>query len=245
MAGPSRVNRDFPLGDQWRPHEFIFVNRTTIHSISSAWAVASRGRLGSTRKTGAGAGDPCRVGSRPGVGRGREHPPDVYRFTPDFSWRGANYHRPLVTNRAGFNSNRWVFSPGAEVVYRFSLPGSPQRAGALRAAINYYAGGVLRAEASRDGLAWLPVAEFNGEKRGGRADLPAALFPADQVYVRLGQRGQGAGFQVDTFEYEATLQNPPPEAEGQTLFVESQNRDRTSALGWAVGRPRLSMEAIA
>ncbi len=67
-----------------------------------------------------------------------------------------------------------------------------------------------------------PTLEFDGQKRGGRAELPMSLFPADQVLVRLSQSGQEAGFQVDTFEYEAALENPPPDADGETLFIESR-----------------------
>jgi len=236
MAGPSRVNRDFPLGDRWEPQEFVFMNPHTNPQDFvrlGQWEVRGRldfdaAELVPVLAAHARPAPDVELGEAESIRQG------VYRFEPNLNWRGANYHRPLVTNRAGFNSNRWQFWPGAEVVYRFALPGSPQTAGALRAAINYHAGGTLQIDASRDGQSWVPVAEFNGEKRGGRAELPKSLFPSDGVFVRFSQPGQGAGFQVDTFEYEATLQNPPQDAEGQTLFIESRESSRD--LGVALGR---------
>lgn len=118
------------------------------------------------------------------------------------------------------------------MIYRFAVSGSAQESASLRAAINHYTAGVLRIDASRDGQSWVAVAEFDGQKRGGRADLPKSLLPADHVFVRLSQSGQEGGFQVDTFEYEAALRNPPPDAEGQTLFLES--REASSDIGIAL-----------
>jgi len=234
MSGPSRVNRDFPLGHRWEREEFIFMNphnnpRDFVRL--GQWEVG--GRLDFDRvelvpvfAAHAAPAEGIELGEAESVRAG------VYRFEPNLNWRGANYHRPLVTNRAGFNSNRWLFWPGAEVIYRFAVSGSAQESASLRAAINHYTAGVLRIDASRDGQSWVAVAEFDGQKRGGRADLPKSLLPADHVFVRLSQSGQEGGFQVDTFEYEAALRNPPPDAEGQTLFLES--REASSDIGIAL-----------
>ncbi|HOY60852.1 MAG TPA: hypothetical protein PK640_22240, partial [Verrucomicrobiota bacterium] len=224
MSGPSRVNRDFPLGHRWGREEFIFINphnNPRDFARLGQWEVGGRLDFDCVELVPVFA---AHAAMAPGIelGEAESIRAGVYRFEPNLNWRGANYHRPLVTNQAGFNSNRWVFWPGAEVIYRFAVSGSPQVSASLRAAINHYTAGVFRIDASRDGQSWVAVAEFDGQKLGGRADLPQSLLPADQVFVRLSQSGQGGGFQVDTFEYEAALRNPPPDAEGQTLFVESR-----------------------
>src|SRR5438477_1729972 len=92
------------------------------------------------------------------LGEGESVRAGVYRFRPSFGWMGANYHRPLFANRASFNSDRWVFASGAEVIYRLGFPGSAQLGGRVQVAFGHYAGGLLQVDASREGRDWIAVA---------------------------------------------------------------------------------------
>ncbi len=49
----------------------------------------------------------------------------LYRFQPDLNWEGANSGRVIATNRVGFNSNRWLFNPGSELVFRHRVGNVP------------------------------------------------------------------------------------------------------------------------
>ena len=231
VSGTGRVNRDISLGDDWERHQFVFaapVDGATDFVRLGQWHV--RGKLSFddvslveviALHARASEGGDLALGEGESIRRG------IYRFEPELNWLGANYHRPLTTNRAGFNSNRWLFAPGAEVVYRQEVAGFQQKNARVKVGINYHVGGTLRVEVSREGSSWTSVGEFGADRRGGEVELPAVLFPADQILVRLSQAGQGAGFQVDTYRYEAALEGAPPELEGETRFFDV---DATSPL---------------
>ena len=206
VSGTGRVNRDFRLSDQWTPCSFVFAAPS---GVSNDFV-----RLGHWEVKGAlsfddaellpvlAAHDPYEeMGEAESVRNG------VYHFQPDFAWTGANYHRPLWLNKAGFNSDRWVFSEGSELIYRFAMPRRLAQTGArLRVNVNYHVAGSLRIEASRDTRTWTPVAEYDGQRRGGQTNLPAALFPANEIYVRLSMPGPGGSLQVNAIDYEAPLE---------------------------------------
>lgn len=222
VAGPSRVNRDFPLGPEWAEHAFVL----RLPDDGGRDFV----RLGQWEVKGAIEFDdvvlsPVLVAHaqpRPGLelGDGESLRGGVYRFQPHLDWAGANAHRPLATNRAGFNSNRWVFWDGAQVVYRQEVGAIPQQSAKVRLNVNYHQAGTLTLEASREGTSWIQVGEFDAGHRAGELELPAALFPTPVVWVRLTGRGPGANLQVDSYAYEARLAEPPADARGGTQFLE-------------------------
>lgn len=221
LAGTSRVNRDFSLDREWGRHGFVFM---TPHDVELDYF-----RFGQWQTK----GDiffadpllrpviPVHIEVEPGfeLGEGEWVSGRQYCFVANYDWRGANYHRPLVCNRAGFNSNRWLFSPGAEVVYRHRVGNFRQVRAKLNVAINYHVGGMLLVEASKDATNWTTLAKYDGKVKGGLLELPPALFPSHDIFIRLSQQGDGAGFQVDTYSYEATLDGETVDAHGTTLFV--------------------------
>ncbi|MDH7502131.1 MAG: DUF4091 domain-containing protein [Verrucomicrobiota bacterium] len=221
VAGPSRVNRDFGVGTDWGRHGFVFVmphDSRADYVRFGQWQ--AKGEMFFARPLLRRA-MASHVVMPPGVELGEAEwiAENRYHFAPDYNWRGANYHRPLLKNRAGFNSNRWLFSPGAEVIYHHQVGSFPQRNGKLSVQINHHVEGVLRVDASVDGSNWVKVADFDGQRRGGTVDLPKELFPTREVFVRLAQNGDGAGFQVNVYNYEAALEGKAPEGEGSTIFI--------------------------
>ena len=144
-------------------------------------------------------------------------------------WIGNASAHPLVVCRAGFNSNRWVLTGSDRVVYRHAVAGREQTAGTLSVRLGYYTGGRCVVEASRDGVQWLLVCEI-ARKQTVRTALPAALFPAAEIQVRIscvnGKKSSGdsdpGSFQVNGYWYEAALDRPVdgPVLRGGTSNVE-------------------------
>lgn len=242
VAGTGRVNRDFPLGTEAGEEAFAFLQP---HDGGADFI-----RLGQWHVRGALRFEEARlypvvaVHERDGAGRelgeAESLRDGVYRFEPELAWEGANAHRVAVTNRAGFNSNRWLFQPGAEVVYRLGAAGTKQISATLRVGINYHTGGTLVLEVMRPGAGlWVEAGRFDGRRLSGVVPVPASVFPAEAVLVRLRQGDAGAGFQVDTLAYEARLEGAVADFEGGTRFVEVDADGKPLDLGGAGRRPGL------
>lgn len=221
VAGTGRVNRDFRVTDEWQERSYVFAvpaDGTNDYVRVGQWHVKGRLAFDNAQLLPVMATH-ARFAGGLELGEGESIRNGIYRFHPRFGWVGANAHRPLSVNRAGFNSDRWVFSAGTELVYRLSAGDHAQKSAQVRVAINYHTAGTLRLEASRDGAAWQTVTNYEGQ-RGGLAALPAVLFPTKEIFVRLSQAGLGGGFQINLFEYEAVLNEPAPDVEGATQFLD-------------------------
>lgn len=224
ISGPASVNRDFRPGDSWNSFGFIFC---LPHNSQDG-----RIRLGHWELKGGVTFDdpellPVLASHRQGpsgivLGEGERIENGVYHFNPDFGWAGANFHRPLHLNRLTFNSDRWCFGLGSELIYRFALPGLHQTSGAVRVNVNHHVAGSLRIEASTDGRQWTPAATCPPQTGATRATLPAALFPAAAIFVRLTTSEGPANLQINALDYEAALHRPVEDRDGQTWFVAIQ-----------------------
>jgi hypothetical protein len=228
------VNRDFQLDTGWLEKSYVFAapaHGTSDYVRLGQWHVNGRLAFDDAELTPVLAAH-ARFADGLELGEAESLRGGVYRFHPQFGWAGANFHRPLLVNRAGFNSDRWIFSPGAELVYRLAVSGRAQVNGRVRVGINHDTAGTLRVEASRDGVTWQTVTNFDGRQRGGVADLPSGLFPAKEIFVRLTQAGTGGGFQVNSIDYEAALAEPLPDAEGATHFLSVLHQAPEMAVRW-------------
>ncbi|MBL9134376.1 MAG: DUF4091 domain-containing protein [Verrucomicrobiales bacterium] len=224
VAGTSRVNRDFPLGLQPREESFAFVHPADAGPDFvrlGQWHVRGALKFEQARLFPAVALHVAAKDRHIELGEAESIRDSVYRFEPDFGWEGANAHRTLATNRAGFNSNRWLFQPGAEVVYQLGPGSAVQTKATVRLAINHHTGGTLAIETARAPVTeWIELGRLDGRNRTARFQLPASLFPTETILLRLRQADQGSGFQVDTLAYEASLSGKAPDLEGATRFVE-------------------------
>ncbi|MBE7501037.1 MAG: DUF4091 domain-containing protein [Verrucomicrobiales bacterium] len=238
VAGTSRINRDFPLDPQWREYGFIFRQPDDAPNDFvrlGQWHV--RGEiefddaellpiLASHREFAEPDGGP-----RLHLGQNEHVTDGHYRFSLQLGGLAANLHRPLERSTASFNSDRWVFSPGAEIVYRFALPGFRQTTAQVRVAINHHVAGTLHVQASRDGRHWTSLATLGATNRAGTLTLPPELLPATECYLRLHTPDPDTALQVNRCDYEAQIDPPAPqEAAGQTDFLEVQRRDPALAV---------------
>ncbi len=232
MSGVSRVNRDFHTTESWQEHAFVFSfpNATTNdYARLGQWQIKGRVNFDDAELLPVLAMH-SRLPGGAELGEAESVRGGVYRFAPNLGWIGANAHRPLFLNRASFNSDRWLFSTGSELVYRVGVPGVPQRSATLRVTVNYHTAGTLAVEAARDGKSWEHLGTFGATNRSGTLALPTALFPAEELFVRLRAEGARASFQVNTFDYEAPLATPMADAEGRTSFLAVQERSDALAV---------------
>ena len=222
FAGLSRVNRDFVPAGSGQRYGFVlcvpddgtndFVRLGEWHVKGNiAFAQAQLLPVVAIHK---------QIARDAELGEGESIEGGVYRFTPMYSSPAGNYHRPLLANRASFNTDRWTFSSGEQIIYRLGPGGSAQVEGKVQAYIKYSAGGSLHVDASRDGADWVSIAVFDNQRPGGWSDLPERLFPADWIFIRLSCHGTNANLQVNPFAYESRLAKSLPDAEGETYFLE-------------------------
>jgi len=208
IAGPDFCNRDFPIAADWQEHGFVFVTPGELHHAFlrfGQWEVATtiRFRNFQFRPTQA-------VHDRFGAGEsvsGRH-----YRFRAPLDSESANYSRPLASFRCGFNSNRWVFQEGAEVVYDHAIHGCRQTAAAVEIGCCYHAGGTGVIEASPDGANWKALARIK------KTGTTCVSLPDGTRFVRIRAITRPAYFQVNEYQYHSTLDNDLGLIQGTTVF---------------------------
>lgn len=226
ISGLSGVNHDFPVGDAaWTQHSFAFITPDKTDDLYL--------RLGQWNGQGKVLFDDValqEIQPLPSVedgltlGAGERVSGNVYSYQSNFGQ--SNYFSGLQSVQAGFNSNRWVFGNGAALVYCHRIGAHPQKSATVTANIGYYQSGKLVIEASRDGQQWTEIASLDHSGKVSAA-LPASLFPATAVYIRLraanavSSKGDSApgSFQVNSYSYSAVLDGTVPNATGQTRFL--------------------------
>jgi len=142
-----------------------------------------------------------------------------YHFAGTFGHAGSNFHRVLHRTTASFNSDRWVFGPGSEVIYRFDLPDVKFEAAAVEFDVNYHTHGKCLLEVSRDGQDWHAIAE-QAAVGTASGDVSGGLLPAEQLFVRLRPAEGPAGFQVNRLDVLARLDRSLPESAGETIYAD-------------------------
>ncbi len=230
-TGPTFCNRD--LGDipqTWQAYEWVFLAPRTFapeeaHLRFGQWEVAGgvafdQVALCRAQAVYARAGDLA-------LGDGETLDGNRYTFVAPLGGAGGNFSRPLAGYAGGyFNSNRWCLGAGSEVVYRHQVAGRKATAAEIEISTCWYASGELVVEASADGKAWQTLGAI-GQVASAKLAVPAALLPAESIWVRLrarlkevdGKPSGGAGLQVGFYAFRATLDGPPATLLGRTQFL--------------------------
>ncbi len=223
ITGPGFCNRD--LGnvprDAWKHYTSVIAVPAKIDAESS------RLRFGQWQVKGTTAFDMVALARTDPVylrrdgfvlGEGESVRGNAYEFRAPFQGESRNQSRPLDRYQATFNTYRWVFGPGCEVVYRHAVGQRHQTSVSVDVAICYYEHGELVVEASGDGKAWRPLGTMN-EKGSRTFTIPADMLPATDVWVRLRSGDALASLQVDAYTYRATLDGEQAHIQGATRFV--------------------------
>lgn len=232
ISGFSNVNHDFTFGgSNWTFHSFVFVSP---HQQQDNFL-----RLGQWNSTGKVYFDDVQLqeavplyspSNGLELGAGESIRNNEYQFSTTLPT--SNFSRDLKISQAAFNSNRWVFSGDSQVIYQHQLNNVTQQSAQIAVSIGYYQGGALLVEASRDGVNWVEVGRQDKASQL-RADLPASLFPATSIQVRLravgaaDRKGDSApgSFQVNSYQYTAKLAGDVPDARGVTQFLSIEKSD--------------------
>jgi len=202
IAGPAFANRDYHVSAEWKWIGHVFRVPDNVR--------ASYVRLGQWHATGKIQFDSVRLvpvvplhqefgGSE--LGEGESVLAGRYTFSGRFAHEGSNYHRVLERTTTAFNSNRWTFGSGNEVVYRIRRPDATIRSGTVSVNVNYHLRGTCITEVGRDGNRWETLFTQN-EVSTASAPLPAGAESSADLWLRI-RGNEGCSFQVDGVELTA------------------------------------------
>lgn len=233
VTGPVFCNLDIGCPPPaWTRFSAVFVSRDDV-TPDQSWLRFGQWHVGGTVAFDAVSLVPvqalhARVGDL-SLGEGESLDGNAYAFAAPLGGPGLNHSRPLASARCGFNSNRWVFGAGSELVYRHRVGDRKQLSAAGEITVGYHAGGQLAVELSRDGQAWQPAGVLDAV--GTLAfEVPAALLPAPEILVRMkavakakvgAAESDPGSFQVHGYRYRAALDGAPEKARGQTTYIET------------------------
>ena len=231
VSGPSFCNRDFRAKDEWQRNSFVFIAPAKLDA--DAYVRFGQWHVGATVSFDDIELVPTQaVHQRFGdiaLGAGERVSGTSYTFEAPLRGEGANYSRPLASFACGFNSSRWVFYDGAHVVYRHAIVGHKQTAASVEINSGYYVSGRCTIDASTDGAKWTRIGQL-AKAETVRVDVPAALLPADVLWVRLSGTGKEkdnlnskpGNFQIHDYRYSATLDADLGNLYGATAFPQIQ-----------------------
>jgi len=235
-SGPVFCNRDLTgMTDQWQAYTSVFVTPSAINP-DEMWL-----RFGQWEVNGTVAYDAVNLvraqpvyRTRDGLtlGEGERIEGTEYTFKAPLKSGSFNHSRPLVGHRCFFNSHRWVFGAGSEVVYCQRVGGLKHTSAQVEVAIGHHTGGQLLVEAGVDGETWQEVGTLEGVNTAAFG-VPADLLPAEAVWVRfrsqtkqkLGQDSDPGSFQIYGYTYRAALDRAPGDLRGSTQFVATPKSD--------------------
>jgi hypothetical protein len=159
------------------------------------------------------------------LGAGERIQGNRYRFLSQFEGELSNAQAPLKAFTAVFNTNRWVFSPNAQVVYRHAVGDRRIRRATLNLSVCYEQDGALAVQFRADGGEWHTAATIRG-LGAHTVQVPDTLLPARTLEVRL--EGQAGVIQVDRYELQAELERSvaqPLVGRSLVLYPDQQRQD--------------------
>jgi hypothetical protein len=228
ITSPGFCNRDLgEIPSVWMEFNSTFVTPAQVDPDST------RLRFGQWQRPGTVAFDAIALFAaqpvyfeRDGIelGEGERIHGNEYEFRAPYYGESRNCSRPLAHHQCFFNTNRWTFGEGNEVVYRQKVGQRMQTKASIEVNVNYYEGGELVVEVGADGKSWREIGD--AREVGLRTfNVPDDLLPANQVWVRLRARSvaekpdlKPGGFQVDGYTFRATIDGPPVELAGSTRY---------------------------
>ena len=156
------------------------------------------------------------------LGHGEQVVDGEYSFSAKYGSFGRAHARPLVSHSGGvnFNTHRWHFGCGGELLYRHELRDVDWTSARLDVQTCYRASGGVTVSASADGERWADLVTVTNVTRAS-VPLPAALFPAKRIWVRLAGT-EKASIQVNGYTFAAQTSRPLPEMAGWTRYVDAE-----------------------
>ncbi len=231
VSGPGFCNRDLgKLPEDWTAVASHFVVPADVPAGGAGirlgqWHVDGRVAFDDVRLAGARAVHSRHGGLALGAGESLRPGPDGgcrYRFALAAGPEAGNHCRPLARHTADYNTNRWCFGAGEEVVFRHAVGDRSQRDARVEVGVCYHTAGELALAVSPDGKDWRELGTVGGVGADG-FDLPADLLPAEAVWVRLAARpvagGKGCNLQIADYAYTAAVSGPAAAVAGRTHYL--------------------------
>ncbi len=226
-AGPVFANRDItPAPDAWENVTSYF--QTPAHPMTSRLRFGQyelRGtaefadlRLREVRSLYAETGDLD-------LGDGESLNGNRYECLAPTTESVGNVCLALNTFSAAFNTSRWRFAAGDDLLYRHNVVGRQQRNGEVSVRLNWHRAGTLVVEASLDNRGYAPLGTMT-ESGSKTFRLPPELW-ANHVWVRLHavapanstDKADAPLLQATDYRYAADVDGPPVTFRGKTHFV--------------------------
>ena len=225
ISGPPFSNRDFVVSeDRWKDYTTCFMTPDVLSADNSwlrfgQWQVAGTVLFDSVSLT--------RVlpiyatHGEIALGSGERVAQNEYDFLFPIFGQPSNVSRPLLHHSTRFNTHRWAFSPGSEVVYKHEIASRELQSATLDLNLSYLEAGALAAEVDKGDDQWRPLGKVTA---GGAASfpIPADLLPAASIRIRLRGEADANGatqFDLDSYRFRATLSGEPFTLEGETHFL--------------------------
>ncbi|MCC6490850.1 MAG: DUF4091 domain-containing protein [Candidatus Hydrogenedentes bacterium] len=242
ISGPVFCNRDFVVSeDRWKNYATYFMTPDTVNADNAwlrfgQWQVAGTVLFDSVSLTRVLPVYTMR--GEMALGNGERISQNDYDFSFPIYGQPSNAARPLLRHNTYFNTYRWAFSPGSEVVYKHEIATRELQAATLDLNVSYYESGALAVEVDKGDEQWRSLGTL-GAIGPASFPIPADLLPAAFVRIRL--RGEAAtGLQVDSYRFRATLSGEPITVEGMTNFLAVSQLDPrfdVACLSMGEGRP--------
>ena len=225
VSGPTFANVDIGVpGKAWTQYEQVFAapwrkDELTAPVRFGQWQMKGRAyfddvRLSKVEAVHAMSGDLV-------MGEGEKIEGNHYTFDAPFGSECRNHSRPLFGFTAHYNSERWCFSEGVSVTYRHDLAGRKLLSGTVGLECGYYVSGRLMADVSSDAKEWHHVGVLTNAGNV-KLVLPAALFPADAVYVRLRGAKPPCQLQLYGYTFQGDADGAPLSFDGSTRYIETE-----------------------
>jgi hypothetical protein len=229
ISGPSFANVDVGVpGKAWSLVSHVFATPLKKDELTAPL------RLGQWQMKGKAFFDAVRlvpvepVHARSGdlvLGEGERIEGGRYTFDAPLGSECRNHSRPLLWHTASFNSDRWCFGEGGSVTYRHTLAGRKLLSGEVELACGYYVSGRLLVDVSPDAKEWQHLGVLTNSG-GVKLPLPAALFPAEAVYVRMRGMRDACNLQLHGYAFGGTVDGEPVSLAGSTRYIEVAGRGR-------------------
>ena len=213
IAGPDFANHDFPIRKGWQKYSFIFrtpdelptadirlghwhADTTLVFDDVELWpAVPIHGALSDGE---------WQYGHR-------------YVFEAPLDGPASNGSRPLERFRCAFNTDRWVFGEGDEVIYRHQVPAGQVTNAMVELDCHYFVRGTGVVEAASQTDGWKVLATWT------TVGTVRVTLPEGTRRVRLRAQGARALFQVRRYRYEAELASAElPFVAGRTIWLNEE-----------------------
>ncbi len=186
ITGPVFANRDLgAIGEGWRDFTTYFQTPRQINA-DDAWL-----RFGQWHVKGEIGFDDVQVLTTQSVyarrdaielGNGETISATNTTMRAPLGGENNNTSRALLSHNCNFNSDRWVFGAGSEVIYKHEIATRTQTKAQIEVGVTWYSGGQLAIDASRDGQNWKPLGTL--DKLSNGSFQCARRFASSTIHFR-------------------------------------------------------------